>query len=86
MCWTSDLAAIHAEALWLTAARPEAWILISERAFLASSPADREDTVRHEIAHVVAWARHGTRIRAHGREWLSARRDLDLALDVDEDS
>lgn len=60
---------------------PGAWIAISERAWEASSAEDREDTIRHELAHVVAWRRHGVKIRPHGREWLAARRDLDEALD-----
>ncbi|HYN76369.1 MAG TPA: SprT-like domain-containing protein [Lamprocystis sp. (in: g-proteobacteria)] len=27
------------------------------------------ETVPHEVAHVIAFARHGTRIRPHGPEW-----------------
>lgn len=59
-----------------------AWVAVSERAWAASSAEDREDTIRHELAHVVAWHRHGVGIRPHGREWLAARRDIDEALDT----
>lgn len=58
-----------------------AWIAISDRAWRVQSPAEREDTIRHELAHVVAWHRHGHGIRPHGREWLAARREIDEALD-----
>lgn len=62
-----------------------AWIAISERAWLAQTPLEREDTIRHELAHVVAWRRHGVGIRPHGREWLAARRDIDEALDTSDE-
>lgn len=62
-----------------------AWIAISERAWLTQTPLEREDTIRHEIAHVIAWRRYGVKIRPHGREWLAARRDLDEALDASDE-
>ena len=56
------------------------WILINETLWRTSSADEREDTIRHEIAHVVAWYRYGTRIADHGREWARTRQSLDAAL------
>lgn len=43
-------------------ARP--WALISE--------AEREDTIRHEVAHYVAFVRHGPKALNHGPLWQAA--------------
>lgn len=78
--WHDDESDEYGEAVVFDVARI-AWIALSERAWARATPDEREDTVRHEVAHVVAWHRHGLGIRPHGREWLAARRDLDRELD-----
>lgn len=70
----------HAEAF---AWKADAVIVIDERSYEASTPAEREDTVRHEIAHLVAWHRHGHDIADHGAEFARARRDIDATLEED---
>lgn len=80
VCWVSTgLRGAFAECLAHTG---EAYIMIDEPLFDLATPDDREDTIRHEIAHAIAWRRHGYSIRPHGREWLRARADLDRALDA----
>jgi predicted SprT family Zn-dependent metalloprotease len=74
-------AEVHAEAFFWDDA---AIVVLDEIVFERSSPEDREDTIRHEIAHLLAWQRHGHEIADHGPEYRAARRDLDRALDVDE--
>lgn len=59
----------------------ECVIVIDEAVFEAGSPEEREDTVRHELAHLVAWHRYGHQIQAHGREWERVRAEIDLALE-----
>jgi hypothetical protein len=59
-------------------------IMLSEKLFESGTPESREDTIRHELAHLVAWHRHGHEIPAHGREWRAARADIDAALEADE--
>jgi len=65
-------------AYYYTAA--ESWIYLSERAWDASNPEERADTLAHECAHVLAWTRHGTDIAPHGREWLRIFRSLTSRL------
>jgi hypothetical protein len=36
----------------------------------------RQDTIRHEVAHLVAWHVFGPQIRTHGREWQAAAKAL----------
>jgi SprT protein len=44
-------------------------------ALLRANPEDFLDsTVPHEVAHLVAFARHGARIRPHGAEWEAIMR------------
>jgi SprT protein len=44
-------------------------------ALLRANPDDfLESTVPHEVAHLVAFARHGARIRPHGTEWKAIMR------------
>lgn len=75
-------AEVHAEAFcWGDAAI----IVLDEVVYERSSAAEREDTIRHEIAHLLAWHRHGHEIADHGAEYRAARRDLDRALDVDDE-
>jgi hypothetical protein len=38
--------------------------------------AERRNTVLHELAHVIAFARHGRKVKAHGREWKAIMREL----------
>lgn len=71
----------HAEAFMFLR---EGCVVIDELVFAAGSSEDREDTIRHELAHLVAWHRHGHEIASHGREWERARRDIDAALEEDE--
>ena len=59
-------------------------VVIDERRFEAAAPDDREDTVRHELAHLLAWHRHGHAIQLHGREWERARAEIDRALDEED--
>ncbi len=54
---------------WALAVYPSLWIILSERAWNLAPEADRWDTIAHEIAHLIAWRRHGIEIRDHGREW-----------------
>ena len=67
------------ECIWLGAGH--ALVVVNEVRFEAATPSDREDTIRHELAHVLAWDRHGSAIAPHGREFLRARAELDDALD-----
>jgi predicted SprT family Zn-dependent metalloprotease len=44
---------------------------------IAAEEIDR--TLRHELAHLIAWQRTGNRrIQAHGEEWRQACRELDI--------
>jgi len=61
-------------------------VVLDEPAFEASDADSREDTVRHEIAHLLAWHRHGHDIADHGAEYIRARRDIDRALDEEIDA
>lgn len=56
------------------------WIFIDEHVFTESTPDEREDTIRHELAHLVAYERHGRDISDHGAEYARARRDIDRAI------
>lgn len=60
------------------------WIFIDEHVFDASTPDEREDTVRHELAHLIAYHRHGRHIQDHGDEYRRARREIDRALDEED--
>ena len=33
-----------------------------------------QDTILHECGHILAWYKHGTRIKGHGQEWKAACR------------
>lgn len=59
----------------------DAVIVIDEIRFESASAEDREDTIRHEIAHLVAWHMHGHHIQSHGPEYQRARQTVDAALD-----
>lgn len=61
-------------------------IVIDEARFETAAPEEREDTVRHELAHVVAWHWHGHEIADHGPEYQRARRAIDRALDEELDA
>lgn len=47
---------------------------ISLRPWALLSDADREDTIRHEVAHLVAFVRHGHAAWNHGPLWKRAAR------------
>lgn len=64
----------------------DAVIVIDEVRFEHSTPDEREDTVRHELAHLVAWHRHGHEIQPHGREWERARAEIDRALEEEHET
>lgn len=59
-------------------------VVIDEMLFEAASPDDREDTIRHELAHLLAWHRHGHDIEDHGAEYRRARAEIDRALDEED--
>lgn len=59
----------------------DAVILLDEITFERCTPDEREDTIRHEIAHLLAWDLHGHEIEDHGPEFRRARIDLDMALE-----
>jgi hypothetical protein len=61
-------------------------IVLDEPSFEAADADSREDTIRHEIAHLLAWHRHGHDIADHGAEWRAARRDIDRLLDEEIDA
>lgn len=51
-------------------ARLQDWtIRLNRSLLLAHGQAFIEDTVPHELAHLVAYAMHGGRIRPHGPQW-----------------
>lgn len=79
--WASAPQDVHAEAF--TFGR-DAVIVIDERRFEAATADEREDTVRHELAHLLAWHRHGHEIQLHGREWERARAEIDRALEEED--
>lgn len=71
---------VHAEAfVW----RCFGVVVLSEPLFERGTPESREDTIRHELAHLLAWHRHGHEIPAHGKEWRDARADIDRVLEGD---
>lgn len=37
------------------------------------------ETVPHEVAHLVTWLLHGSRVRPHGKEWQAVMRGLGVA-------
>ncbi len=53
-------------------ATTDGWIVLNEARWAAARPGENRDTVEHELAHVLAWQRHGDEIQAHGREWRRA--------------
>jgi SprT-like family len=59
----------------------EPWIFVDEYVYQLSSPDEREDTIRHEIAHIIAYQRHGANIADHGPEYQRARKQLDKAIE-----
>ena len=61
-------------------------VVLDEPTFERGTADEREDTVRHEIAHLLAWHRHGHDIADHGAEYIRARRDIDRALDEEIDA
>jgi hypothetical protein len=74
---------VHAVAFtWDT----HAVIVIDECVFARCTPDEREDTIRHEIAHVIAWRRYGHDIADHGPEWARVRREIDDILDEELDA
>jgi hypothetical protein len=62
----------------------EAHIAIDELRFSWFNADEREELVRHELAHIVAWERDGHDIQDHGPEFQRARREIDRALEEDE--
>lgn len=51
-------------------ALPQQWTIRLNNVLLQQHGAEFvADTVPHELAHLVAYAQHGPRIRPHGREW-----------------
>lgn len=72
---------VHAEAF---AFLREGVVVIDEMLFEAASPDDREDTIRHELAHLLAWHRHGHDIEDHGAEYRRARAEIDRALEEED--
>lgn len=55
-------------------ALPGRWRMELHRALVAADTALIDEVVTHEAAHLVAFARHGFRIRPHGREWAELMR------------
>jgi hypothetical protein len=41
-----------------------------------------DDTIAHEVAHVLAWVAHGQSIQPHGREWRAWYRRCKKSLDA----
>lgn len=62
----------------------EAHIAIDELRFSWFSADEREDLVRHELAHIVAWERYGHDIEDHGAEYRRARAEIDRALEEED--
>jgi SprT protein len=48
----------------------------STKLFERTSVEDRENTVIHEVAHIIAWIKYGFRVKPHGYEWQSIHRKL----------
>jgi SprT protein len=49
---------------------------------LARAPAQIEQVLVHEVAHLVTWARHGRRARPHGPEWAALMEQAGLPADA----
>ena len=48
------------------------WHIDLNQIYLVSHAQDMlEDTLPHEIAHVLAWQRYGTDTQPHGKEWIA---------------
>lgn len=53
-------------------ALPQQWTIRLNNTLLQEHGAEFvDDTVPHELAHLVAYAHHGRRIRPHGAEWAA---------------
>lgn len=48
-------------------------VILVSRAIDAS---DRASLIQHEVAHIVAWRKHGERVEEHGRKFKSICRSL----------
>ena len=56
------------------------WVVRYNPVLLAANAEDfLATTVPHEVAHLVAYARHGSRIRPHGPEWQAIMRHFGVA-------
>jgi len=53
---------------------PGRWRIELHKGLIEATPALVDEVVSHEAAHLVAYARHGYRIRPHGREWAALMR------------
>lgn len=56
------------------------WIFFDEYVHGISSKEENEDTIRHEIAHLMAYFKYGRDIPDHGKEFRAARRRVEKVL------
>ena len=54
-------------------------VRLSRHLLTAGTDAQIEDTLRHEIAHAVAYVRHGRKALGHGPLWRAVAREVEAA-------
>lgn len=59
------------------------WVIVSESHWRLSDPAERADTIAHELAHLITWARDPD-APTHGRKWAACFRRLrEIAVEME---